>query len=172
MEMLVRTIWKALNSIFQSSSSGAELNLLLIFVLLHILLAIATLGLGGKTVCEILRPLKRIFKPGLPSLQEGVAEVTMAIPEALLYYLSLYVRAYLLLLRLLIFIYLAIIPALLAPLGFAILLGVLYGFDANLNEHPILYSLVVLSIYPSWAYWYWRIDGRRIFVNFRAAWRC
>ena len=101
MEMLVRTIWKSLNSVFQGSSSGAELNFLLVFILLHILLAIATLGLGGKTVCEILRPLKRIFKPELPSLQEGIAEVTMAIPEALMYYLSLYVRAYLLLLRLL-----------------------------------------------------------------------
>ena len=83
MEMLVRTIWKSLNSVFQGSSSGAELNFLLVFILLHILLAIATLGLGGKTVCEILRPLKRIFKPELPSLQEGIAEVTMAIPEAL-----------------------------------------------------------------------------------------
>ena len=172
MDLAIRAVWDALNSIYKVSFGGGSLSFVAIFVLLHIALAIGTLGLGDQTICDVLRPLTRIFKLGTDSLVDGALEVTVAIPKAVAYYVVLYLRSYMLVLRLLFAAWISVIPALLSPLVLFVGLGFFYGFNTKAEDHPAVFQLAILSVYPSWTYWYWRVDGRRIFDNIRRALRC
>jgi hypothetical protein len=172
LEYTLRSIWKAANNVYRFTLGAESIGLLTIVVLLHIVLAIATLGLGDRTVCDLLRPLRSIFRPDTNSILDGVLEVTVAIPRAIVYYVSLYFRSYILAIRVLLLLWLSGILAMLSPLVLALVMGIVFGFSSNVDQHNELGKLVVLSFYPSLAYWYWRIDGRRLAHNVRNAWNC
>ncbi len=172
MEFVLRAVWEAFNSAHKYVLHGAALNLWFWFVCLHFLLAIATLGLGDRTVCDIARPLRKIFNPDAESLIEGVLEVAVALPRAVVYYGGLYLRSYILAVRVLLLAYVCVIPALLTPLALALASLLIFGNVqvTPANEH--FFELIMFSTVPSWAYWYWRLDAKRLVSNFRRAFQC
>lgn len=66
-ELTIRQIWSAVNHEYKTSVGTKSLGLLTIIVALQLLLVVATLSLGGRTVCDMARPLRKIFKPDLYS---------------------------------------------------------------------------------------------------------
>jgi hypothetical protein len=172
MEFTLRAIWEALNSVNSFVIYGAQLNFWFWLVALHFVLALATLGIGDRTICDIARPLKKIFEPDAESILDGALEVTIAVPRAIVYYVSLYIRSYFLALRVLILAYVSVIPALLTPIVILIISILLFGDTKVTPQNEIYFQLAILSVVPSWVYWYWRIDGKRLFSNFRRAFQC
>jgi hypothetical protein len=172
LEFTLRAVWKAMNNAYHATIGTETLGLMTILVFLHIILAAATLGLGDRTICDIFRPLRKIFRPDAESIIDGALEVTVAIPRAIFYYVSLYFRSYILALRVLLLLWLSLIPALLTPILLSIVTGIAYGFSSPIEQNSSVAQLVILSFYPSLAYWYWRIDGQRLFVNIRNACNC
>lgn len=171
-EFTIRQIWDAVNNAYKTSVGTESLGLLTIIVALHLLLAVATLSLGGRTVCEMARPLRKIFKPDAQSVIEGSFEVFVAVPRAAIYYSGLYLRSYILALRILLWLWAATIVALFVPLAVSIVIVIIYGPSTPINDIGGVAYLVPLSFWPALAYFYWRFDGRRLAENFRAAWRC
>lgn len=171
MELTLRAIWNAFNSVHSFVIHGAQLNFWFWLVALHAALALATLALGDKTVGDMLKPLRRIYSPDKEALLDGALDVVVAIPRAVLYYLALYVRAYFLLLRLAVFMYLAFIPALLTTMVLLIVGRLVFGGGSFTPESAAFNNAAMASIYISWAYWYWRLDGRRLADNVQRAWR-
>ena len=172
MELTLRAIWAALNSVNSFIIHGAQLNFWFWLVAIHFVLALATLGIGDRTICDIARPLKKIFKPDVESILDGAIEVTMAVPRAIVYYVWLYIRSYFLALRVLVLAYVSVIPALLTPLAILLVGVVFFGGAKETKQNEIYFQLVILSVVPSWAYWYWKIDGKRLFSNFRRSFNC
>lgn len=172
LDFTLRQIWSTLNNAHKIIIGSESIGLVTIIVLLHLLLALATLGLGDRTVCDIARPLRKIFKPDTDSLVDGVVEVTIAVPRAVVYYSVLYVRSYFLALRVLLWLWAAAITALLVPLFFSVAMGLIYGFRTPLSQIGQAALLVPLSFWPALAYFYWRFDGKRVTKNFIAAWQC
>jgi hypothetical protein len=172
MEVTFRAIWNAFNSAHAFVVHGAQLNFWFWLVAIHFVLAVATLGLGDRTICDIARPLRKIFKPDAESLIDGAVEVVVAVPRAVIYYLSLYFRSYLLAVRVVLMACISIIPALLTPLILSLSSLLLFGNAQRTSDNDIFFQIVILSVVPSWAYWYWRIDAKRLFRNFQRAFQC
>ena len=171
-EITIRQIWGAVNNAYRASIGTESIGLLTILVLLHFFLAIATLGLGDRTVCDILRPLRKIFRPDTESALEGIFEIIVAIPRALIYYAGLYVRSYFLAIRVLLWLWAAAIVALLVPLAASVAAGIIYGFNTPISQLGQAPQLIILSFWPALAFFYWRFDGRRVIVNIKAAFQC
>lgn len=161
-------IWAELNSIYGATIGSQSLGVFALLVALHIVLAIATLGMGNRTVCDILRPLRSIFALGAESMAGGVVEITVAVPRAVVYCFGLYFRAYFLAARLLLWLWVAAIAALLAPLVLTIGLLLVHGVHAPEFDA----EWVVLSFWPAHAFFYWHFDGRRMANNLYRAWHC
>lgn len=169
---VLRNLWDVFNTAHQWVVGGTAVSFMAGLVLLHILLGIATLGLGDRTVCELLRPIRRIFKPEVASIAEGTLDVAIALPRAMLYYGGLYLRAYLLALRICFLLLVALVPALLVTLGLMFVAGAVVGFATPMDRYPGLSDLIYLSTLAGWGYFYWRIDGRRLVYNIRRSFGC
>lgn len=172
LEFTLRQIWNAINNAYKATLGSESLGILTLVVGVHLLLAVATLGLGDRTVCDVLRPLRKIFKPDAESVIDGAFEVVVAVPRAIVYYAALYVRSYFLALRILFWLWAAVIVALAVPLVLAIGMGFVYGFNTPQSQVGDVSQLVPLSFAPALAYFYWRFDGKRLATNFRNAWHC
>lgn len=171
-EYTIKTLWGSINNIYKMTIGEESLGLMTLIVLLHIFLALATLSLGDRTVCDIFRPLRKIFKPDTDAILDGILEVAIAIPRAIIYYGSLYFRSYILAFRITFLLLVSAIPAMMTPLMLLIIQGLIFGFSTPVEQHMELTVLIIWSVYPSFAYWYWRIDGRRLYTNFRNSWQC
>jgi hypothetical protein len=172
MEITLRAIWNAFNSAHSFVVHGVQLNFWFWLVAFHFVLAIATLGLGDRTICDIARPLRKIFKPDVESVLDGVLEVVVAVPRAFLYYVSLYIRSYILTLRVFFLAYISIVPALLTPIVLSLVGLLLFGNVQVTPENEIYFRIGALSVVPSWAYWYWRIDAKRLITNLWRSFKC
>lgn len=172
MDRVFQVLWGMLNDAFVFTFTGPSIQPLLWFGILHVILAMATLGHGDRTLCDILKPILRIFNPDKEALLSGSIEVVVGIPRAIVYYGSLYIRAYLLAIRVLLFAWIAAILGLLAPLVSSIFLGLIYGFGSKAADHDASYQLAILTFYPASCYCYWRLDGRRLLANFKRAIQC
>jgi hypothetical protein len=171
-EFTLRQLWSAANNAYKVTIGAESIGFMTMVVGVHIILAVATLGLGDRTVCDILKPLRKIFKPDVESLLEGTLEVAIAIPRAIVYYVSLYLRSYVLAVRVILWMWLSAVLAMLTPLVLAIAMGIVHGFSTPLQQIGLAEQIVPLSFFPSLAYWYWRFDGRRLLINLRDAWNC
>lgn len=172
LDFTIRQVWSAINNAYRVTIGSESLGFVKIVVALHVLLAAATLGLGDRTICDILRPIRNIFKPDAESVIDGAVEVVVAVPRAIIYYGTLYVRSYILALRVLLWLWAACIVAMAVPLVLAIAMSVIYGFNTPLAQVGPVAQVVPLSFVPALAYFYWRFDGKRLVTNFRNSWNC
>jgi|JI8StandDraft_1071087.scaffolds.fasta_scaffold26843_2 hypothetical protein len=172
LEFTIRQIWSVFNNAHKVIIGSDSIGIAALVVAIHLLLAVATLGLGDRTVCDIARPLRKIFKPDTDSLMDGIFEVTVAVPRAIVYYAALYIRSYVLALRVLLWLWAAAIAALFVPLAASIAMSLIYGFSTPLSQLGQVALLVPLSFWPALVYFYWRLDGKRVAKNFQAAWQC
>lgn len=164
-------LWEVLNNSYGVVIGAESLSLLTILVICHIFLAIITLCLGDRTICDILRPLRKIFQPDAESLCDGVIGFFVAIPNAICYYVKLYIKVWVLALR----ISFVMLLAMLASVFFLMLLLII--FNLVLGEEAVMQSSALAQFtlyfhYICTAYCFWRIDGRQLATNFRNAWRC
>jgi hypothetical protein len=171
MGSLLRWGWQQFNSANQIVFGAGEYGILFAIIVFHLLLAIATLGLGDKTICEILRPFKQIFSIDKDSLLEGALDIGLAVPRAAIYFLGLYFRAYILIVRLVLGTYLALLASVLTVMLLMLVFLLLFG-ESGQTITPTQNQFGVLLSYAIGAYWYWRIDGKRICGNLYQSWQC
>lgn len=168
MGVTLQALWNALNEVHVFVVRGGQLGFWFWLVALHIGLGVATLAWGDRTIGDMLRPLRKIFSPDTEALLDGLIEVTVAIPRAVAYYLGLYFRAYLLLFRLLMGMWLALIPALVTLIALRLVSLLFFGDASTGGQSDVL---MMTAVGCAWAFWYWRFDGRRLANNIRKAWQ-
>lgn len=149
-----------------------QLGLVLILLVLHVVLAIATLAWGDQSVCELLAPIKKMFSlPGLDDVLQGAFDLVLALPRALVYCVYLYARAYLLAIRLVLGAMLAAALALLGVVVCMLLLLLLSG-ESSIPLTPSQVKALDYGIILWWIYCYWRLDGKRALFNLQRAFNC
>ncbi len=171
MKSSINFIWEAVNNSYSVVLGAESLNMVTILVVLHIFLAILTLCLGNQTVCDIFRPLRKIFQPDAESLLEGVGEIVVAVPNAIIYYGKLYISAYILALRVAIVVFLSLLGGAVVLLVVLAILSATMG-EEYLNQPSDFAEWLYYAHYFVVAYCFWCIDGKRLAHNFINAWRC
>lgn len=167
MGVTFQALWNALNEIHVFVVQGGQLGFWFWLVALHIGLGVATLALGDRSIGDMLRPLRKIFSPDKDALLDGAIEVAVAIPRAVVYYLGLYLRSYVLLCRVVMGMCIALIPALFTLLALLIVSLVVFGNNSSIGQSD---ELILTVVGCAWAYWYWQLDGRQLAQNIIRSW--
>jgi len=166
--MLAQLIDFLLAPYLQWKIQGGLAELVIALAVLHGLLAIATLGLDGRTICEILAPLRRILAISFDSLLEGIFEVVVIIPRALWFIAEVYLRAYFFAVRLVFSMTVSMIPAILIVL----LLESVFASRLSASLHFSISEVLWFLFLAIWAVSYWRLDGHKVFLNFKRSLKC
>jgi hypothetical protein len=166
-----KTLWQLANAFWQGTLTLSGGWFWLAVLLLHVLLALATVACSGRSVCELGEPFRRLFRMSWDALADGVIELVFGIPRLLVYLLVLYLRAYVLLARVLFVAWIAGIPGLLTVMALYLLLWLILSLSVEFDE-ALLDALILPAMVLCWAYWYWKIDGESLWRNTRASLAC
>ena len=172
MMTLLKWLWKVANMLWEGALSLSGAWFWVVVLAFHLCLAVATVACSGRSICDLVAPVRGLFSLSWDAVADGVLELVFGIPRMLVYALLLYFHAYVLLARVLLLTWVAAIPALLCLMALLFVVGwplelVGVQFDAALLD--ILMLLVFLL---GWACFYWRIDGRRLWRNMQRSLEC
>lgn len=167
-ELLLQLAGWVVSPYLKWEAHGEYAYLVIELVCWHILLAVATLGAGGQTICGILAPLKKILSISADSLVDGVLDITLFVPRAVIYAAVVYFRAYVLAARIVL-----VMLMILVVISFPILaLEFLLEKILHLENYKYVNSSLIFLFSLSFGWLYWREDGRSIFLNFKNSLNC